>query len=166
MSSDIFKESEMLVEEKIPTIRIQKDDETTPQYLNYVFGLIEGAFEEPSMINITYSPVMKIWKLSAKPTPYDLDDISNLNKWIRQIQQIQKSLSQRKTFEHKICFYLAWEMYEDGDSWNKIYNDLHKLHPFKTLDKGINAMIDSDRDEVIRGLRKLSKRFNWQRKKK
>ena len=134
-----------LVEELVPKIRLQLDSETTPQYLNYIFDTIEEAlFKEFSIIgDMDRSPVVKLWKMSGNPNPFDLEDVSHIHKLIKQITLIQNSLRSRIGLQHKRNFYLIWRLYEEGKSWNEIYEITNKLEPYTM-----------DRDNTIRNLKK------------
>ena len=144
-----------LVEELIPRIRLQLDSETTPQYLNYIFDTIETLFaDEFHMIaDMDRSPVVKLWKMSANPNPFDLEDVTNIQKLIKQITLIQNSLRSRIGLQYKTKFYLIWRLYEEGKSWNEIYKITNKLEPYIM-----------DRDNIIRNLKKYPKDFLWERK--
>ena len=144
-----------LVEELVPKIRLQLDSETTPQYLNYIFDTIEEAlFKEFSIIgDMDRSPVVKLWKMSGNPNPFDLEDVSHIHKLIKQITLIQNSLRSRIGLQHKRNFYLIWRLYEEGKSWNEIYEITNKLEPYTM-----------DRDNTIRNLKKYPKNFSWERK--
>ena len=145
-----------LVEELVPKIRLQLDSETTPQYLNYIFDTIEEALfnKEFSIIaDSDRSPVLKIWKMSANPNPFDLEDVSNIHKLIKQIVLIQNSLKSRIGYRHKRNFYLIWRLYEEGKSWDDIYEITNKLVPY-----------EGDKSNIIRNLKKYPKNFSWERK--
>ena len=145
-----------LIEEKIPSIRIQGENETTPEYFNYVFDLIEHHMFDESPKGRIYdadrSPVIKIWKMSANPNPMDLEDVSKMHKWIKQIGLIKKSLSQRGTIVHKVAFYFIWSKYEEGKTWNYIYDEVASELELK-----------GDRANTIRAWKKYPKLFGWER---
>lgn len=145
-----------LVEELIPKIRLQLDSETTPQYLNYIFDTIEESLfgDEFSIVgDMDRSPVVKLWKMSGNPNPFDLEDVSNIHKLIKQITLIQNSLKSIIGLQHKRNFYLIWRLYEEDKSWNEIYEITNKLEPYIM-----------DRDNIIRNLKKYPKNFMWDRK--
>ena len=145
-----------LVEEKIPSIRMQGENETTPEYFNYVFDLIEHHMFDESpkgrIYDFNRSPVVKIWKMSVRPYPMDLEDVSKMHKWIKQISLIKKSLSQRSTTIHKVAFYYIWSRYEEGKTWNFIYDQVATKFELK-----------GDRENTIRAWKKYPKTFGWSR---
>ena len=147
---------DVLVEELIPVIRIQMEGETTPEYFNYVFDLInESLFVNPvkgRMIDLERSPVFKIWRMSANPNPMGLDDVSNMFRWIKQIELIKRSASQKDSFIHKVAFYFIWSLYDQGKSWEVIFDTVTtKLE------------VKGDRLDVLRNWRKYPKTFGWKR---
>ena len=145
-----------LVEEKIPNIRMQGENETTPEYFNYVFDVIEDRMFDESprgrIVDVDRSPVVKIWKMSVRPYPMHLEDVSKMHKWIKQISLIQKSLSQRSTIIHKVAFYYIWSRYEEGKTWNFIYDQVATKFELK-----------GDRENTIRAWKKYPKTFGWSR---
>ena len=145
-----------LVEEKIPNIRMQGENETTPEYFNYVFDVIEDRMFDESprgrIIDVDRSPVVKIWKMSVRPYPMHLEDVSKMHKWIKQIGLIKKSLSQRGTIIHKVAFYYIWSRYEEGKTWNYIYDQVATILELK-----------GDRENTIRAWKKYPKTFGWSR---
>ena len=145
-----------LVEEKIPNIRMQGENETTPEYFNYVFDVIEDRMFDESprgrIVDVDRSPVVKIWKMSVRPYPMDLEDVSKMHKWIKQISLIKKSLSQRSTTIHKVAFYYIWSRYEEGKTWNFIYDQVATKFELK-----------GDRENTIRAWKKYPKTFGWSR---
>lgn len=145
-----------LVEELIPKIRLQLDSETTPQYLNYIFDTIEESLfgDKFSIVgDMDRSPVVKLWKISGNPNPFDLEDVSNIYKLIKQITLIQNSLRSIIGLQHKRNFYLIWRLYEEGKSWNEIYEITNKLVPY-----------EGGKATIIRNLKKYPKSFSWERK--
>ena len=145
-----------LVEEKIPNIRMQGENETTPEYFNYVFDVIEDRMFDESprgrIVDVDRSPVVKIWKMSVRPYPMHLEDVSKMHKWIKQIGLIKKSLSQRGTIIHKVAFYYIWTRYEEGKTWNFIYDQVATKFELK-----------GDRQNTIRAWKKYPKTFGWSR---
>lgn len=149
-----------LVEELVPRIRPKEDGETTPEYLNHIFQVIEDAMfykegKEPSYVNMERSPTLKIWKMSAKPEPFDLDDIANIFSWLKEIEKIQNSLKQRIGTKRKSCFYVTWKMYEEGKSFKEIYEVTHAIEPYT-----------NDPRDAIKNIKTLVKNFGWKRKSK
>ena len=150
-----------LIEELVPRIRHMKDGETTPEYLNFIFKTIEDSMfyeegvTEPSYINMERSPALKIWKMSAKPDPFDLDDITKIFSWLKEIEKIQNSLKQRIGTKRKHCFYITWKMYEEGKSFKEIYEVTHAIEPYT-----------NDPRDARKNIKNLVKNFGWKRKPK
>ena len=146
-----------LVEELVPKIRPKENGETTPDYLNHIFKVIEDAMfyeegKEFSYVNMERSPTLKIWKMSAKPEPFDLDDIANIFSWLKEIEKIQNSLKQRIGTKRKNCFYVTWKMYEEGKSFKEIYEVTHAIEPYT-----------NDPRDAIKNIKNLVKNFGWKR---
>ena len=143
-----------LVEELVPKIRPKEDGETTPEYLNHIFKVIEDAMfgKEFSYINMERSPTLRIWKMSAKPEAFDLDDIANIFSWLKEIEKIQNSLKQRIGTKRKNCFYVTWKMYEEGHSFKDIYEVTNKISKW-----------DNDPRDAIKNIKNLVKNFGWKR---
>jgi hypothetical protein len=154
-----MKNNIQLVEELVPRIRPKEDGETTPEYLNHIFKTIEDSmfYKEGetafSYINMERSPVFKIWKMSAKPDPFDLDDITNIFSWLKEIEKIQNSLKQRIGTKRKACFYITWKMYEEGKSFKEIYERTHAIEPYTNEPR-----------DAIKNIKTLVKNFGWKRK--
>ena len=144
-----------LVEELVPRIRPKKDGETTPEYLNYINSIIDGSLfnNELGLIDMERSPVFKLWKIFAKPEPFNVDEVTQIFSWIKEVEKIQNSLKQRIGTNRKKCFYIIWKMYEEGKSYKEIYDVTHKISEYK-----------NDPRDAIKNIKTLVKNFGWKRK--
>ena len=146
-----------MIEAIIPRLKDKLEFETTPEWLNYVIDTINesvASSNEVKFVNQDVSPVYQIRKIFKNNKPLSLKDIKHVELHVRNIKRIQTSLCQRGTTADKLNFYLCWSLYEQGVSWNKIYDITDK-----------NCAWDSDnKDNVIRKLKRMKTRFQWKRK--
>lgn len=154
-----------MIEAVIPRLKDKSEFETTPVWLNYVIDTItesidakrgiNGKVEGVTLfVNKDVSPVHQIRKIFKNNKPLSLRDIKNVERHVRNIKRVQTSLCQRGTTADKLNFYMCWSLYEQGVSWNKIYDITDK-----------NCSWDSDnKDNVIRKLKRMKTRFQWERK--
>jgi len=150
-----------LVEELIPKIRPKEDDETTLEYLNHIKSVIDSSVVR-GLIHMDRSPVYKIIQMfhkesfeKNKPEPFNVDEITNIFSWLKEIEKIQNSLKQRIGLDRKQCFYVTWEMYEDGKSYKEIYEATNSIAPYT-----------NDPRDAIKNIKTLVKNFGWKRKSK
>ena len=146
-----------LVEELVPRIRPMQDGETTPEYLNYISGVIDNSLfnTELGLIDMERSPVFKLWKIFSKPEPFNVDEVTQIFSWIKEVEKIQNSLKQRIGTNRKKCFYIIWKMYEEGKSYKEIYDVTHKISKY-----------GNDPRDAIKNIKALVKNFGWKRKSK
>ena len=148
-----------MIEAVIPRLKDKSEFETTPDWLNYVIDTINDSANESAktitlFVNKDVSPVHQIRKIFKNNKPLSLRDIKNVERHVRNIRRVQTSLCQRGTTADKLNFYMFWSLYEKGVSWNKIYDITDK-----------NCSWDSDnKDNVIRKLKRMKTRFQWERK--
>ena len=148
-----------MIEAVIPRLKDKSEFETTPDWLNYVIDTINDSANESAktitlFVNKDVSPVHQIRKIFKNNKPLSLRDIKNVERHVRNIKRVQTSLCQRGTTADKLNFYMCWSLYEKGVSWNKIYDITDK-----------NCSWDSDnKDNVIRKLKRMKTRFQWERK--
>ena len=148
-----------MIEAVIPRLKDKSEFETTPDWLNYVIDTINDSANESAktitlFVNKDVSPVHQIKKIFKNNKPLSLRDIKNVERHVRNIKRVQTSLCQRGTTADKLNFYMCWSLYEKGVSWNKIYDITDK-----------NCSWDSDnKDNVIRKLKRMKTRFQWERK--
>lgn len=150
----------IFTEELIPKLKDESSFDTAPAYLNYLSDTIEEAIE--SSEGITYltdknvSPVFQIRQIFKNNKPLSLEDIKSIKHHVVNIQKIKNSFFQRETTADKLNLFLCWSLYEQGVSWNKIYEMSDE-----------NCAWDSDdQDQVIRIMKRYSKKFQWLRKKR
>ena len=146
-----------LVEELVPRIRPMQDGETTPEYLNYINSVIDGSLfsNELGLIDMERSPVFKLWKMFAKPEPFNVDEVTQIFSWIKEVEKIQNSLKQRIGTKRKKSFYIIWKLYEEGKSYKEIYDVTHAIEPYP-----------NDPRDAIKNIKNLVKNFGWKRKSK
>ena len=146
------------IEELIPKLKDESSFDTTPAYLNYLSDTIEQALEPKRgfvhLTNKNVSPVYQIRKIFNENKPLSLEDIKEIKHHVVNIQKIKNSFYQRETTAEKLNLFLCWSLYEQGVSWNKIYE----------LSDENCAWNSDDKDQVIRIMKRYSKKFQWRRK--
>ena len=149
-----------ILEELVPRIRPMVDGETTLEYLNHIASVINLSTLKGHIIYMERSPVFKLCQMFGKesfenyePEPFNADEITKIFSWIKEIEKIQNSLRQRIGTKRKQCFYVTWQMYEEGKSYKEIYEATHAIEPYT-----------NDRRDAIKNIKTLVKNFGWKRK--
>jgi hypothetical protein len=147
-------------EELIPKLKNESSFDTTPAYLNYLSDTIEQSIKSTEGIvyltDKNVSPMYQIRKIFNENKPLSLEDIKEIKHHVVNIQKIKNSFYQRETTAEKLNLFLCWSLYEQGVSWSKIY---------EMSDENC-AWNSHDKDDVIRIMKRYSKKFQWRRKLK
>ena len=153
-----------LLESLMPRIKDRNAFENDRAFAEYIYQTIKEAMKvnmgKDRDIDGTTPVSMKVSPTSRVREIYESTD--NLSdKQVKQIiehginiRKIQTSLCQRGTTADKWNLYFCWSLYEQGKSWNEIYE----------LSDNNFAWLSEDPETIKRKLRRWKTRFNWQRK--
>ena len=148
----------------MPRIKDRNAFENDRAFAEYIYQTIKEAMKvnmgKDRDIDGTTPVSMKVSPTSRVREIYESTD--NLSdKQVKQIiehginiRKIQTSLCQRGTTADKWNLYFCWSLYEQGKSWNEIYE----------LSDNNFAWLSEDPETIKRKLRRWKTRFNWQRK--